>query len=111
MGGLKKCCGVLKEYEVCLKPSAVIGVIGGYLGLLMSIFQVLYIFCSKSMESDIFKKWMGDHHIDDPFIDYHRTKKVKTDSKTVEYHHPPSSTFQTVEVENNHISHVTTDDA
>jgi len=53
---LKSCCGILKESVVCLSPSAVIGVVGGYLSILLSIFQVLFILVSKLRQEDVFKK-------------------------------------------------------
>ena len=53
---LKSCCGILKEAVVCLSPSAVIGVVGGYLSILLSIFQVLFILVSKFKQDDVFKK-------------------------------------------------------
>ena len=100
---------LLREHEVCLKPSAVIGVIGGYLGLLMSIFQVLYIFLSRSLESDILKRYMGDYHIIDPFADFHKTKskRMTINVPTADNHHPPSDNIQTgVVVVDHHITHV-----
>ena len=80
---LGSCCGVLKESVVCLSPSAVIGVVGGYLSILLSIFQVLFIFVSKCKQSDVFKKRMGDYQITDPFMDFkkisHKDHNIRHD--------------------------------
>lgn len=92
-----------------MKPSAVIGVIGGYLGLLMSIFQVAYILLARSLATDVFKKWMGEYHIDDPFMGMRSTKKVNN-PKTVQHQPSESHVFQTVNVndlEDHNVSHVT----
>ena len=41
---------------VCLSPSAVIGVVGGYLSILLSIFQVLFMVVARLKKDDVFKK-------------------------------------------------------
>jgi len=76
---LGSCCGVLKTSVVCLSPSAVIGVVGGYLSILLSIFQVLFIFVSKYKKSDVFKKRMGDYEITDPFMDFKKISHIRHD--------------------------------
>ena len=75
---LGTCCGILKESIVCLSPSAVIGVVGGYLGLLMSIFQVLFIVLSKYLKGDVFQNCMGHYIVDDPFMDFRKHREEST---------------------------------
>lgn len=84
---LSSCCGILKSHVVCLSPSATIGVVGGYLSILLSIFQVIFILASKFLKEDVLQKKMGHYIVHDPFMSFkkHTAKSIRHDEKIV--HH------------------------